>query len=254
MASKKMIAGIGALGLLAGVAAYMAVSAYFADSETGKNVFTIGKNTVEVHEEFEPPEDDQEWYKKAVQLKNDGPTDEYVRVYLDFSEGDIKDKSFVSPTVRSYADNATEPEWYSLSVPAGETITVDGVEYESYFDHLPEHWVFIPESDEDDGALLGGYFYYDIPVKSKNHPTAPADAETVTSYLIGTVKTVLKAGETHTPYDIIVYAESVQIYDKDGKLFVPDGTWTHDKDWSLHPVYTNTTAYKDAWKEYLSRK
>ena len=239
--SKKTIAVIAALAFLAGFMIFRLVSAYFTDSEIAVNTISVGHNEHVPHEEFEPPNGNN-WYKKSIKIVNTGSVPSYVRVYLSFSEDAIRDISIVSPEAKSYDDGETEPTtWYSLSAAPGTTHEIDGVEYESYFDHLPEHWHYIPETGDVDSALLGGYFYYDLPLKV-GEPTDPG--VTTEPNLIGTVKTMFAELGEYRPYDIYVYSESIQTSDKNGQLFASD------KD----HLYTDTTAYLPAWREYLSRK
>ena len=234
---KAAIIGAAAL-LLAGVAF---VLAYQTDSENAPNTFTIGTDVNKPHEEFEPP-DENSWYKKAVRIDNVGKVDDYIRVYLDFSNGQVKDRSLVSPQIRSYGNDAEPTEWYSMSTLTG-THEIDGTAYESYFENLPEHWVYIPETDPEDGELLGGYFYYTLPVKPGEN----------TNWLMGTVKTTFKEGEEKIPYDIYVYAESVQVIDKDGNYFV-DGITKLETPEEKARFYSDETGYLKAWREFLSRK
>lgn len=92
--------------------------------------------------------------------------------------------------------------------------------------NLPEKWTYISLSND---KTVGGYFYYEDPVLV---------GDTTTS-LLKNVKTAFKENE-EKPYDIIVYAESVQTVSPD-----TDGVW---KDSSK-----TEGDYEAVWRSYLLR-
>ena len=68
--------------------------AYFTKViNTRDNSVTIGYDSVEIVEEFVPPEKQTEitTYKKAVSVKNNGTVPCYARVYVEFSDSEICD-------------------------------------------------------------------------------------------------------------------------------------------------------------------
>ena len=108
---------------------------------------------------------------------------------------------------------------FSNGVVAEEAqVSTDGTTFYPFSElknHLPADWVYIG------GGLLDGYYYYTKPIKSGES----------TSSLTKKFKT-----NTSDAYDINVYAESVQLYDKNGRLL------------------TGNNAYRDAWTEFLENK
>ena len=77
----KSALSISAALLAAGVLSVAGTYAYFTHRDTERNAFTIGDNTSNVHEEFEPPEEltpGVNTYQKAVKVQNSGETDSFV--------------------------------------------------------------------------------------------------------------------------------------------------------------------------------
>ena len=68
------------------------VSAYFMDGDTATNSVEVGGNTVDIVEEFDPPEEIEPGtaITKDVKIKNEGPNDCYVRVMAVFSDSDME--------------------------------------------------------------------------------------------------------------------------------------------------------------------
>lgn len=182
--------------------AYTGVTAYLTDEEVTVNELTPGKNDITIVEEFpEPTPSPNMTYKKSVQVRNDGSTKAFVRVLLKFSDNRVEDLSEMS-------SNGTT--FYPASRSAAN----------SYYTHLPSGWVYIPEEDNTNvsitldgvthtakrGELLGGYFYY----------TGILNANQATSKLVDTFRTTFADEESMIPFDIYVYAESVQPYMAEG--------------------------------------
>lgn len=191
--------------LLLGSAVLLGVGgtwAYFSYGRIADNAFQVGKNEIKIQEDYEPPKEltvGENLFRKRVQVKNTGTVSCFVRIFADFSDYIVKERSQISP---------------------------DGTEYypaKEYAEHLPEPWVYIaPEEDE----LLGGFYYYAVPL-AKKETTIP---------LFEKVKCSFQDAEEVREFDIIVSAESVQIYDKDGVVL--DGA----------------DGYRAAWQEYLERR
>lgn len=175
--------------------------AYFTYWQKLSNSFTVGENTVTVVEDYKPPKEMEvgdNIYKKKVSIKNTGTIPCFVRVSVEFSYSDAEKNS---------------------------KITSDGVNFyhiEEYRNHLPEEWIYIDDSDE----LLGRYYYF----------TEPLEAGKETPLLFDSVLTHFETAGDIVDYDLIIYAESTQVVDKDGKEF------------------TGTDAYKNAWQEFLERR
>ena len=224
-----LILGMVLLGAVIGILAYM------TDSERTVNIQTIGNVTVHPDEDFEEPElkKGKNTFKKAVRVQNTGNSDSYVRVRLEFSEGNIEKVSGISQS-----QNGT---YYSAVVDGiDEPVKDDSdnviIQTSPYIDHLPDGWVYIPEDEDDE---LGGYYYYTsiLPAKKSTNTVE----STYTPYLCSHIMTWFENEDDVKPYDIYVYVEGVQIIDKDGAPFVETSQNAHDE-WKL------------AWKEFTDRK
>ena len=167
------------------------------------NQLSLGDNVLSITETFYPPEEletGSNLYQKTVKFQNTGATESYIRAYVAFSDIEVENATVLSTdngsTWKSFAELKNAP---------------------------PSGWIFVPAANN---AELGGYFYYTSPV-------APRES---TASLFTHVNTILAEDQKLTGYNIIVYSESVQIYDKDGELF------------------TGSTPCLTAWSEFLSRK
>lgn len=189
--------------------------AYFiAQTHEQTNTVEIGNNRVSIVEDFSPPDEQagNTVYKKTVSVQNNGTVDSFVRVYMDFSNSDIRDISFLF----SY-ENKDDATFYSA-----KRVT-DNAGEELYIDHLPENWVFVP--DDDSNTKLSGYYYF----------TEPLAKDEITIPLFNYVKTdYTNASDKIQQYDIIVYAESVQTIGKNSVDF------SNEAD-----------GWKKAWSEFL---
>lgn len=186
-----------ALVLAAGAAG---LYAYLQDKAERTNTFVVGTGTETVSEEFTPPEKlgMDNTFEKKVTVKNTGTSDQYVRVFLDFSDFSVRERSKIV-----YTKNETVKE-------AG---------WSEYLSDLPTGWVFVEETDPTDGAVLGGYFYYTSPLE----PNASAAA------LMDGIKTKFGEGtdtDKITDFDVIVYSECVQTTETGtGAEYTAEGSW-----------------------------
>ena len=192
-----LIAMAAALVLLASV---IAVYAYLSDRGEMENKFTVGNNSIEIDEDFDPPPELKEGdnpFIKRVRVSNTGNVPCYVRVFFDFSDSVVKENAKISSDDAA-KDNFDTLQWYS---------------YEEYKEHLPEGWVYISVLDD---PLLGGYFYY----------TEPLPVGEKTPYLFQAVNAVFdEADHPVTDFEIIIIADSVQVADKDGREFEGDDAY-----------------------------
>ena len=182
------------------LATIFSTALYLTSVDGEKNSVKIGENRIDISEDFDPPDElrvGENSYQKEVAIENTGNTDAYIRVFLDFSSSDISSIS-------------------EISSDGGETF----YSYDEFKNHIPENWEYVPS------GILGGYFYYKIPV-------CPGEK---TPNLITNVKTTFSSAIDVDEYDVIVYAESVQTIDKDGIPFPGD------------------TAWASSWIEFLQRK
>lgn len=195
---KKII--VTAILIVAVLALSVTVYAYLQNTLEQSNKFEIAEGSVAVTEVFTEPEtmSRSNEFEKQVMVENKGSSDEFVRVYLDFSDSRVRDKSTI---VYSKDDTTAEKTW------AG------------FLGDLPSGWEYIPDTAVGDDAILGGYFYY-------KKILAPGD---VTPALIEKVKTTFSDSDNPdeiTGFDIIVYTESVQTTEIDAA-----GTQYNDSDW-----------------------
>lgn len=166
-----------AMGLLAGAGVS---AAYLIYQESIVNIIQAGGNTISITEEFEPPKKQEigdNVFKKRVQIENTDETACFIRVFMEFSDSDIKQRAQISPDGRS---------WY----PAGEYGSPD-------FENFPQNWCYI--SREED-PLLGGFYYYTLPV-NPGERTVPLAEQILVSY---------EQDSQIRDFDILVTADSVQ--------------------------------------------
>ena len=184
---KKRVAAIAATVCAAAIA--LTAYAYLNDNSAISNKMSIGENTVQINETYEAPKQLQEGantIKKEVQVQNTGNIECYVRVFLDFSDSTIKDKSVMSGDGVSRVSPA---EFYS---------------------NPPKGWFYVPLEDDE---VLGGYFYYTEPLQP---------GESTNKLLSEVVVTFASMAETKD-FDIIVSTDSVQTKDNNGKEFAGEG-------------------------------
>lgn len=179
------------LAIAIGAPFVMKTMSYLSDKgPTKTNVFSIGNVTTNVVEDFSEPSEVpvNEWFdvQKDVKISNDGYDTCYIRVWLEFSNEDIKDVSEV------YANGKYQ------TLDALKTAAAAG----GY------DWVYVPS------GTLGGYFYYTKPV---------APGATTTSLIHGFRTRFETASDTEyainyrpKEHDVWVYSESVQVMKLDG--------------------------------------
>lgn len=194
MKRKKLIIIISALAVV--VLAVGISLAYLTARGSADNNITIGKNEIEVSEDFIPPiiQTTDTRYKKQISVVNTGNVDCYVRVYADFSDDFVREKSGFSNDT-----DIKTATYYSAIRDLNNT--------NAYVNHLPEGWVFVP--DDSSETELAGYYYYTKPIKPNE----------ITSSLFTYVQTTYEDLQDVTQYDIIVYSESVQITDSNGEKY-----------------------------------
>ena len=187
------------------------VFAYFTDNNTKDNTVTPAENIIDVSEDYTPPTEQfigDNIYKKEITISNNGNTPCYIRVYMDFSDSKVRNRSYFS----NDWDGSTGHFYSAKRETTGET-------YIAKLSEAAPNWAFIPDSDD---SPLAGYYYYTklVPVGQSTKP------------LFTYVKTHNETNDDIQQYDIIVYSESIQKSDIDGK------------------VYNN---YEEAWTDFLSK-
>lgn len=183
---KRTLIIIVAAALVFAAATAITVYAYLQNTVQKSNEFSIGEDKAEVTEAFtEPPEMHMtDTFEKVVSVQNTGTSEEFVRVYLDFSDSRVRDKAKIV-----YTKNGVSQE----------------ADWSGFLNDLPDDWHYVSETDTD-GALLGGYFYYGK-ILEAGETTPP---------LMNGVKTDFTSydGDTNadniSDFDIVVYSESVQ--------------------------------------------
>lgn len=214
MSRKVKIIGIITALVLVFAATMATTIAYFSDRDSLNNKFTVADNTIEITEDFNPPNEltqGDNVFGKAVKITNTGNVPCYVRAFFDFSDSAIKDKAYLSAEKKNTFDEE-DPDWIAAN---------------DYYDNLPEGWVYIP-LDDPNNTLLGGYCYYTKPI-------APGEE---TPYLFRSVNVYFDKAEDVKDFEIIVTADSVQITDKGGVSFEEDGKG----------------GWKAAWNEFIGRR
>ncbi len=187
---------IAVLSVLVAATAVGVTYAYLQNTQQQPNTFKVKEDKVSVTETFTEPTtmQIQNEFEKKVAVQNTGTSDQFVRVYLDFSDSRIRDKSkLVSSTGEEYSWN-------------------------EFLTHLPDNWAYVSESDNQ---TLGGYFYYTKILKPNEK----------TPNLIEKVKTDFTEDGTENidninDFDIVVYTESVQTTEID-----QNGTQYTDAKW-----------------------
>ena len=195
--SKIIIAAAVVTALAAG--AVVTVFAYLQSTVEQPNKFKIGEDKVRVTEVFTEPTTMSMTndFEKRVEVQNNGTSDQFVRVYLDFSDSRVRDKSKLV-----YTKNGVTQE----------------ADWSGFLQNLPDNWAYMPDTD----AVLGGYFYYTKIVKP-NETTPPLIERVKTDF---TDQSDPDNTDNITDFDVIVYTESVQTTEinANGKVY-QDSEW-----------------------------
>ena len=187
MKRKTRIVRAGVLFVLALTAIAAVVYAYIQSKIEQPNPFQIGEGVAEITEAFPEPtllQVNQNSFEKTVTVQNTGTSDQFVRVFLDFSDSRLRDKSKIL-----YGSDQKKrwSEFLDDHIPKSDS-------------ELPDGWAYVPQSDSD-GAVLGGFFYY-TEILAPGEETPPLILGIETDY--GSNPDQIKE------FDVIVYSESVQ--------------------------------------------
>ncbi len=190
------------IGTLVGV-----VTAYFASQDVKANIVTVGEDDISVTENFTPPDQStQNPYRKLVKIQNTGSIPCYIRVRLEFSSSELRNKALFSSANQDTDTAPDDTAFYSAN--PNDT--------NAYINHLPENWVYVPDGDSGTPTVTGGYYYY----------TKPVDPNTSTNALLSWVKMNYRDGDEKPAHNIYVYSESVQTNDPDsGTVYSGDNGW-----------------------------
>lgn len=209
MDNKKKFAAI-CIGVLILAASVGTTLAYLGAIDNKDNKIKVGTDIAQVSETFTEPEiqKQENTTQKEVQVKNTGTVPCFVRVYAEFSD------SYIASIAKVANKDAPEENDYSAwetfkNTLAGETNTIAA------------DWKYIKEGTDDVADNLEGYFYYTKILPLDNSDTTDVD-ESVTSSLIKKVKVTYPNENTEDyirDYEMIVYTETVQAVDTNGKEF-----------------------------------
>lgn len=210
--------------------------AYLGRTKEKVNTITVGHGDGEISEEFTEPSvatmDNKN--DKTVWVKNTGTVPVFARVYMNFSDSSIADKAKITY-------NTDQTASWSDFLTAMKT-GVNG-------------WKYIAEDDENDGATLGGYFYY---TKALEVPKEPLDNTEKTTNLIEKVEVDFRdpnsANDSNIdkiqPYELIVYSELVQTVET-GYIYNAENIKIYGYDYNK-PEGT-PDEWQKAWKSYLAK-
>jgi hypothetical protein len=191
-------------------------AAYLIYQAKTVNRFRIGSNTISVTEDFEPPK------------KQDPDADNIFKKQVKITNEDN-----TNAFVRVFMD------FSDSSIKDLAQISSDGTNYvaaKDYPSNLPDGWTYISEDDPDSGADLGGYYYYTKALKPKDSTNA----------LVEKFKVNYGGdGDKVRDFDILVVADSIQTWVNDD---AGDGSF------AARDVSGDSDGWKEAWKQYLTRK
>lgn len=151
----------------------MPTVSYLSSYESHTNKFGIHSNEIEIHEQFDPvpPSLRENKYTKKVKIENTGKLDCYVRVFLDFEDDDIREKS-------------------QLFIDENQTYTL-----EEYKQNPPENWRYYESGD------LKDYFYYEKPLEPGMSTTPLIEGFTTTFSVLTKNIDVIVYAESIQAYD-----------------------------------------------------
>lgn len=172
MKKRKII--LAAASCLAIISASFGITyAYLISDKTVVNEFTVGENTIEIEEKFDPPPEIKfnEPFTKEVRIKNTGNIECYVRARVEFSDSFAEEYSELD-----YRTKPDDPWIYNA---------IDGYYY--YKELLPPYQKL---SDKETAGITDCLFSQ-VTIKNK------AGGETITE-------------DNLVNFDIMVYAESCE--------------------------------------------
>jgi len=196
----------------------MTVLAYLrSQPKETENKVMILKVEETVTENFTEPETQQKslnTFQKEVYVENTGSAPCFVRVYMDFSDSTIRNKSKLS------ADGTNFYNW------------------NDFLTNLNSNWEYISTEDSEPETLKGWFYYTQaLPVKDETDP----EKNNVTTALLKALQTNYENNYYDiSDFQLIIYSETVQAVDKNGKLIQADNS-----------SGTTVPAWKVAWKDFL---
>ena len=206
--------------------------AYLGRTKEKVNTITVGHGDGEISETFTEPSvaTMHDTNNKVVSVKNTGTVPVFARVYMNFSDSSIADKAKIT-----YNNGTTSWSNFLTDMKTG----VNG-------------WKYIAEDDENDGATLGGYFYYTkaLEVESSGNQT---------TNLIEKVEVDFSADDHDSnidkiqPYELIVYSELVQTVET-GAVKVGEGANAQTVyGYDYNKPGDTPDEWKAAWESWLKK-
>ena len=221
MKKKKTVAAAAAavVGLIVGLSAV--TLGFLGDSVGIGNKFTIGHNKSKVDEKTDNYNQTtgDKTYTKEVRVQNEDNVPCFVRVYMDFSNSVAEGKCEFSNDEKEKGESAA---FYSNDAYRSELAAATNT--------TAEKWIYVPHADD---SLLGGYFYYIIPV----------DPGESTDTLIKQVKIANgDSADAIKDFNILVYSETVRSDEK-----APDWSKLSNAEKEAWAIKAKT-----AWKSFLN--
>jgi len=210
--------------------------AYLGRTKEKVNTITVGHGDGEISEEFTEPSvatmDNKN--DKTVWVKNTGTVPVFARVYMNFSDSSIADKAKITyntDQTASWSDFLTDMK-----------TGVNG-------------WKYIAEDDANDGATLGGYFYYTkaLEVGSSGIQTTNLIEKVEVDFRDKGVNGAPDPNDSNIdkiqPYELIVYSELVQTVETGA--VTSNGQTVYGYDYNKSG--DNADEWQNAWKSYLAK-
>ena len=240
MNKKRKLVAVAVLVAMAMVGVTALTLGFLGDKTAITNKFKIGHNKSSVEEDVGDlaQSTGTKYHKKIVKIKNEDNVPCYVRVYMDFSDSTYAKKSSLSNESAETAEAAGALTYYSaerkIDTSDGENTYIEMLAAAA--NTTAKKWVFIPENDTEDGALLGGYYYYIVPVE----PGKSTDS------LIQWIKIENEDDANNIKaFNVLVYSETVRAPEKP----VKDAEWAALDSEEKKNCLTNA---RNAWKDFLT--
>lgn len=102
----------------------VSIAAILHDEDEAINVVSIGKNNIEIIEEFTPPDDvvPGDIFLKKPMVKNTGPVPCYVRIFAEFNDNKVADVSSINLNTSKWTEKQSDGYYYYKSIlKPGET-------------------------------------------------------------------------------------------------------------------------------------
>lgn len=199
------------------------VFAYLGSTDNKSNQFTLGKvgentaNVSQIQESFTPPAvlENSNSTDKKVWVKNNSNTPAFARLFVDFSDKDVRDKAKIVVKDTNGTDIVGSPFTWSDFLSKAKNEGING-------------WKYV------DTGNLSGYFYYTTVLDAGGETSQLFDGVNTDFLGSGTVATGLTEADYIKNFDIIVYSEIVQVTETD----------------SQGSIY-NDTQWQTAWQSFL---